>query len=364
MVRVAFIVNGSRESAMGQRAREMAARLSSQFEVRIAYRSKNKVASIFSFFAFLRGARPRVSYVFDMAYAGVLGAALYRLLFRNCLIIETGDAIYELAQSTGSRGRLGLWLTRWLENFSLRWADRIVVRGSLHARWLAEKGIDAEVIQDGVDTSIFAPRDVSEIRRQHKLDTLLTIGVVGSSVWSDKLQMCYGWELVEVLRLLKDKPVAGIMIGDGSGITHLKERCQAYGIEDRIRFWGYVPFDQLPEKLNLIDVCLSTQTDNLVGQVRTTGKLPLYLASGRYVLASEVGEASLVLDREMLVKYEGVKDDRYPERLAERINALLDHPEELHRCSNNVGVARKYFDYSILSERLAHVIKSTLKSHR
>lgn len=361
MIRVAFIVNGGFESAMGQRAREMAARLSSQFEIHIAYRSQNKIASTLNFFRFLRRVRPSVSYVFDMAYAGVLGAALYRFLFRNCLIIETGDAIYELARSTGGRSWLGLWLTRWLENFSLRRADRIVVRGSLHARALAEKGIDAEVIQDGVDTVMFAPRDVSEIRRERKLDGLLTIGLVGSSVWSDKLQMCYGWELVEVLRLLKDKPVVGIMIGDGSGIPHLKERCREYGIKERVRFWGYVPFAELPEKLNLIDVCLSTQTNNLVGQVRTTGKLPLYLAAGRYVLASNVGEASLVLGQEMLVEYEGVKDNHYPERLAERINAILEHPEKL-RCSlNNVAVAQKYFDYSMLSERLAQVIKNALK---
>jgi hypothetical protein len=50
-----------------------------------------------------------------------------------------------------------------------------------------------------------------------------------------------------------------------------------------------------------MDICLSTQTNDVVGWVRTTGKLPLYLAAGRYVLASRVGEAARVLPEEMLV---------------------------------------------------------------
>src|ERR1044071_10044625 len=61
----------------------------------------------------------------------------------------------------------------------------------------------------------------------------------------------------------------GVVIGDGSGITHLKARCREYAIEDKILFLGYVPFAQLPEYLMLMDVCLSTQSNDLVGQVRT-----------------------------------------------------------------------------------------------
>src|SRR6185295_17446502 len=100
-------------------------------------------------------------------------------------------------------------------------------------------------------------------------------------------------------------------------------------IENRITFLDYVPYDQLPRYLNLIDVCLSTQTNDVVGRVRTTGKLPLYMAAGRYVLASRVGEASLVLNEDMLVEYEGVKDTAYPQRLADRVSALLDNPQRL-----------------------------------
>jgi glycosyltransferase involved in cell wall biosynthesis len=161
---------------------------------------------------------------------------------------------------------------------------------------------------------------------------------------------------------MKDRPVKGIMIGGGSGIAHLKQRCRQYDIENKVLFPGYVPYEQLPQYLSMIDVCLSTQTNDIVGQVRTTGKLPLYLAAGRFVLASKVGEAAIVLDEKMLVEYEGVKDRNYPEKLRDRIEAIIANPELLNLAAHNVDVARKHFDYAVLTERLAVIIDSVCKT--
>jgi glycosyltransferase involved in cell wall biosynthesis len=358
---VAFIVNGGRDSAMGFRARDLAARIS-KYDIHIAYRSESKFVSILSFFKFLARLRPAAIYVFDVGYSGILSAGFYRLVFGNCLIVETGDAITELVRSSGSRGRLGLWLTRLLESTAFWIADRMVVRGSFHREWLALQGIAADVIQDGVDVEQFAPRDTGELRREYGLEGVLTVGLLGSSIWSEKLQMCYGWELVETIRVLSGCPVKGIMIGNGSGIPHLKARCREYGIEDRIIFFDFIPYEQLPRWLSLIDVCLSTQTNDLVGQVRTTGKLPLYLAAGRYILASSVGEAARVLEAEMLVPYDGVKDELYPKKLADRIRTILDDPETLNRGQANIGLARKHFDYSLLAERAEGVIDAAIQA--
>ncbi|HEX4948622.1 MAG TPA: hypothetical protein VFZ34_18245 [Blastocatellia bacterium] len=356
METVAFIVNGSPSGAMGQRAKAFADLLANRYDIRIAYRTAQKLASIYQLFAFLRETKPTVSYVFDMSFSGVLAAGFYKLLFRNRLIIDTGDAIYELAREAGERGKLGLGLTWLLEWFSLKIADHIVVRGTFHKQLLTERAVAVDVIQDGVDTKQFAPEDVSALRRQLGLEDVLTIGLIGSSVWSEKQQLCYGWDLVETIRLLKDKPVMGLMIGDGSGIAHLKARCRKYGIEDRLQFRGFVPYEDLPKLMGVLDVCLSTQTNNIVGKVRTTGKLPLYLAMGKFVLASNVGEASLVLPPEMLVPYEGIKDEIYPCRLAERILTLLASPDMLARADEIRAIGKQHFEYSSLAEKLAVVI--------
>jgi len=354
---VAFLVNGGYESPMGYRARSFAAHLADSYDIGITYRSSNKFAAILRFVKFLFSNRPTVTYVFDMAFSGVLAAVLHKILTRTQLIIDTGDSISALARSMG-RGRIGIWLTECLEKMSFMFADCIVVRGTFHRELLRNNRIRAELIRDGVDAAQFAPRDATELRREKELEGVLTIGVVGSSVWNNKFQMGYGWDLIEVVRLLKDKPVKGIIIGDGSGILRLKALCREYAIEDKVLFPGFVPYAHLPLYLSMIDVCLSTQTNDVVGQVRTTGKLPLYLASGRYILASKVGEAALVLDDEMLVPYNGVKDESYPLKLAERINQLLERRGSFRPLENNIALAREQFDYSVLSTSVAAVIDS------
>jgi glycosyltransferase involved in cell wall biosynthesis len=364
MTSIAFIISGDEESAMGYRARALAESLSNRCQVHFAYRTGNKIAALLRFSSFLFRTRPQVTYVFDMSYSGVLAAWCHRLCFRNRLIIETGDAIYELMRSTGNRGPLGLRLTRWLEDFSLRVADRIVVRGRRHQQYLAEQGVSSDVIQDGVNTAQFRELNVDQLRQHLGLGETLTVGLVGSSIWSEKLGMCYGWELVELLRLMPDEPVTGIIIGDGSGIPHLEARCREYGIEDRVLFLGRVPYNQLAPYLNLIDVCLSTQTNDLVGQVRTSGKLPLYLATGRYVLASDVGEASLILPPEMLVPYDGVQDWSYPQKLAERVRAILADRSKLADGAGNVALAQEHFEYTTLGKRLEEIIDSETSGKR
>lgn len=363
MTTIAFIVNGDSRSAMAERANAFAARLRDRYEIRTAYRTPRKVLSLLGFLVFLVKARPNLVYVFDMSYSGVLAASLYKLAVRTCVIIDTGDAIYELARAMG-RSRIGLWLTRLLEKISLSIADRIVVRGTLHQQLLFERGLQAELIHDGVDTTMFKPLPVERLRKQYALERVLTIGVLGSVIWSETRQMCYGWEMVEVIRLLKDTPVKGILIGDGSGLPRLQALCQQYGIEDRVIFFGRIPYADLPSYLNLLDVCLSTQTNDVVGKVRTTGKLPLYLATGRYLLASKVGEATLVLREEMLVDYNGVKDSQYPQRLADRIAALLAAPNQLKRGLDNIATAKSQFDYATLAEKMADLFDRTIQANR
>jgi glycosyltransferase involved in cell wall biosynthesis len=362
--RVAFVVNGEPASAMGHRARAFAERLGGGHELRLLYRRGGKAVATARLFLGLLRFRPEVCYVLDVAASGVAAAGLYKHLTGARLVIDTGDAIAELARAL-DRGPLGVGLTRCLERYALAVADRVVVRGTYHRDWLARSGVEAEVIPDGVETDLFAaapggpptpplPHPWGEGRE----GGVLTVGLLGSSVWSATRGTCYGWDLVELIRLLRDRPVAGVMIGGGSGIPVLQERCRRYGIEDRVRFLGPVPYERLPGHLSLMDVCLSTQTNDLAGRVRTTGKLPLYLASGRYVLASKVGEAALVLPEEMLVDYQGTVDERYPGRLAERVLPLLRDPARLARGREQVAVARTRFDYAVLAEKVRGAIDS------
>jgi glycosyltransferase involved in cell wall biosynthesis len=359
-MRLVFLVNGGVGSAMDVRAREFAKRLPGDMEIWIFNRSESKTASIRAFAEALRQKQPDLCYVFDMAYSGVIAAGMHRARTGCPVIVDTGDAITDLARLSGSRGRVGIWLTAQLERMSYRISSHIVVRSHPHQDVLAERGIASTVIPDGVDTKQFRPRLDPELRRELGLEGWTTIGLLGSVIWNERWKMCYGWDLVETLKLLRGYRIKGVIIGDGSGITRLQSMAAEYGVEDRLVLLGRRPYEELPRLLSAFDICLSTQTDDAAGRVRTTGKLPLYLAAGRYVLASRIGEAARILPQEMLVPYEGTKDLAYPQRLSQRIAALMDSPPGSFTPSESLAaLAYENFDYHVLTERLRQTILAT-----
>ena len=357
-MKVAFLVNGDPRGPIAERARAFESHLRDRFEILIAYRTGTRLHSIRAFIAFLRRERPPIVYVLDMSYAGVVAGMVAKAMLGAKLVIDTGDAVYALARSAGLRGPVGLAMTWLLERTALRVADHVVVRGTYHRSLLASQGVEATVIQDGIDTDAFANGDPGDLRKRLGLTGMLGVGFLGSLVWSDRLQIGYGWDLVEAMRLLRGEPVKGILIGAGTARPILEARAREYALGDQMLFLDPVPYEDVPRHLAAVDVWLSTQTNDVPGNVRTTGKLPLYLAAGRYILASDVGEASLVLPQDMRVEYRGVVDREYPARLAERIRQLLAHPERLAEGAANVEIARRMFDYGVLSERVGAVIDS------
>ncbi len=337
---------------MDVRARSFAERLSVDFRIEIINRTANKITATFRFLGVLLRVRPALCYVFDMAFSGVLAAGCFQMFSRCPMIIDTGDAIYELSRNSG-RGPVALWLTWLLEKFAFSLAHRIVVRSHPHQELLQGSKITADVIPDGVDTEQFKPSDEAALRGKHNLNQFTVVGLLGSLTWNPRSEMCYGSELIEVIDQLRHHPVKGLIIGDGTGLSILKEECAARGLQDRIVFLGRLPYDELPRHINLMDVCLSTQTNDVAGNVRTTGKLPLYLACGRFVLSSEVGEAAKVLPPEMLVPYVGSKDSTYASRLAARIECLLQDPRGVDTGMRSISIAKTHFEYNLLAARMA-----------
>src|SRR5262249_45218172 len=173
-------------------------------------------------------------------------------------------------------------------------------------------------------------------------------------IWNGSLAATYGYDLVEVLAALHDLPVRGVLVGDGSGLQRLRAHASARGVSDRLTFAGHVAYQELRPWLHSFDIALSTQTNDLAGQVRTTGKLPLYLACGCFVLASRVGEAARVLPREMLVDYQGSRDVHYPARAAAHLRGLIRNRTSFRALGLATGerLASRY-DYDRLSLEFA-----------
>jgi hypothetical protein len=296
--------------------------------------------------------RARTIYLVDIGMSTTVAAMLGRLIGKR-VVLDTGDAAFALARSVGTRTFLGLALVGLGEQLALHSAHQIVVRGRAHAQLVPRP---ATHIPDLPPVGA-RPIDAKRLRARLGLERAFVVGLVGSLNFSPRLGTSYGWDLIEALPATGSEVVA-VIIGDGSGLEPLRGRARELGVLDRCLFAGEVSFDQVGEYVSMMDAAISTQTNNVVGWVRTTGKLPLYLAYGCPVLASAVGEAANLLGAlGWTLPYEGVVDREYPPRLAAAIERWRGDPDgAMDRRTAAVRLAAQAFDLQSMRVRLGEVI--------
>lgn len=359
-MRISVLVNGPAEKTNGVRVRELFHDLVAEHETTFLYRDDlRKWASARAFYAAMRRSPPDIVYVEGLGYAGLSAALTAKARYGTRVMLSTGDAAYALALSSMTFFKaqaVGL-----MELVALRCTDTIVVWGSYHQELLLRRGFrNVFWIPGGVDTSRFRPMDVADLRSRMGVADRLTIGVVGSINFSRKHQFCYGWEIVEAVRLLKGQPVVGLIVGVGDGLPFLHKKVAEYGVEDQVIFTGWIDHDELPKYINLIDVCVSTQSADLVGQVRITAKVPEYLACGRYIIASDVGGArAFVKDSGLLLEYKGVRDHAYVESMVAHVRRIIEDRAILRSGLKGIETAKKFFDYSVLRPKLREAVQHT-----
>jgi glycosyltransferase involved in cell wall biosynthesis len=301
----------------------------------------------------LVGPGAEVLYLVDVGRSTVPFAVLGRLLGKRVLL-DTGDAGYALARSLGERGFLSLFVVGAGERIALRSAHEIVVRGRLHAELLPRPATHIpDLAPPGAE-----PVSGAAVRRRLGLEGAFVVGLVGSLIFSPRRGVSYGWDLLEAL-VLTDPSVHALVVGDGSGLARLRERAAVLGVADRCRFVGRVPVAEVGAHIGAMNAAISTQSNDVVGRVRTTGKLPLYLACGCPVIATDVGEAAVLLGPHGWTQgYAGVVDRSYPRRLAAAIEAWrLDPAGESARRELALGIAARHFDPEEMRARLRSVIE-------
>lgn len=359
--KIAMLVHGGPESIEAIRARGLA-RNQPEESVFYFWRETNRRESTArNWQRELNRIKPDVIYVINTALPGSWLAPLLRLQRGLPFILDTGDVIYEMARSAGMVPAWKMPLLKLAEIFAQRRASCIVVRGSRHRDWLLRNGYShVHVIHDGyLPHPQIEANAVRELKQSLGIGDAFVVGVMGSLAYSPKLDICYGWDLIQALAQLRDLPVKGMIIGAGNGHTWLEAKAKEYGVQDQLVFCGRIPYAEVPRYLRVMDVALSTQTNNLAGQVRTTGKLPEYMAAERFILASRVGEAELLLPEIMLVDYQGEVDREYPQRLAARIRYLFNNRGAMTARHSLKEIAERECSYPVLSRQFDEVIAAS-----
>ncbi|MBL8472263.1 MAG: glycosyltransferase, exosortase A system-associated [Rhodocyclaceae bacterium] len=193
---------------------------------------------------------------------------------------------------TTSEGSLRYRLSRALETWALRRADRITtICEGLRGDILARGGIGADkitVIPNAVDVDNFqfgVPADAA-LRTQLGLDGATVLGFAGSF---------YGYEGLDLLiaalaELAPAQPhLKLLLVGGGPQEANLKQQAADLGLAERVIFVGRVPHSEVQRYYSQIDVlCYPRKSMRLTDLVTPLKPLEA-MAQGKLLVASDVG---------------------------------------------------------------------------
>ncbi|MBU0667152.1 MAG: glycosyltransferase family 4 protein [Nanoarchaeota archaeon] len=174
-------------------------------------------------------------------------------------------------------------------------ADTVSV-ASNHLRKLALKaGVSKENIFDshvGADLEKFHPKNKGdEIRLKYKIKCPFII----------YLGQLHGGQYAELflkaakLVLKEYKNTKFMIVGGGHYLPTLKQKNHELGLDKEVIFVGYTKYDDVPKYLAAADICVAAFEDNNITKCKSPLKIVEYLAAGKAIVASDVGEVKRML---------------------------------------------------------------------
>jgi glycosyltransferase involved in cell wall biosynthesis len=142
------------------------------------------------------------------------------------------------------------------------------------------------------------------------------------------LGQLHGGQYVELFirtaaQLLKDdqKDFTFMIVGDGYMAKELKKTSSQLGLGNDLIFAGAIPHELVPQYIAAADVCVACFEDNEVTLCKSPLKIVEYLASGKAIVASNIGEVSKMLGGAGVLTFPGDVHS-----LAEGILGVLQDP--------------------------------------
>lgn len=223
---------------------------------------------------------------------------------RRIPVVYEVRALWEDAavdHGTTAEGSLRYRLSRALETFALRRADRITticegLRGEIIARGIPSERIT--VIPNAVDTrefSLGAQVDPT-LRKRLGLEGRTVLGFVGSFYAYEGLDL-----LIEAAAMLLPRraDLSVLLVGGGPQEHVLKSLAVRYGLADRVVFAGRVPHGEIQGYYDLVDILAYPRRQMRLTDIVTPLKPLEAMAQGRMFVASDVGgHRELVRDNE------------------------------------------------------------------
>jgi glycosyltransferase involved in cell wall biosynthesis len=182
----------------------------------------------------------------------------------------------------------GEFIGRFMLNRNMNIASKVSFVNT-HIKDLYSASTDkAIVIPNGVDIDQFYPRSSESLRDKLGLSGDFVIGFVGTMrEWVD-----FDPVFASVSDLIKQySNIKIVIVGEEGGLDKTRNEAKKYGILERTIFIGTVPYNQVPEYISCMDLCLIPFARHKGMDAGSEGFCPLklaeYLACEKPVISSQ-----------------------------------------------------------------------------
>ncbi len=247
--------------------------------------------------------RPDLVHVFKpVGYAGLTGLYLRSFLPRLPLALDSDD--WEGRGGWADVNPYPSLVRRffaWQEGWLARRADSVTVASRTLETRMWGLGVCPKrvcYLPNGPHP-VFRERRKVPLEEQRELRQTLGVGDAPLALYIGHIS--YGSEVnlvVEALPIvLKTVPdIRVVIIGSGDGVPALHELAHRKGVLGYFVFAGWVDLQQTPVYLAAADLALYPYRDTLVNRAKSPSKITGYMAMGKPIVASAVGEIVEYLD--------------------------------------------------------------------
>lgn len=255
---------------------------------------------------------------------------------------------------------IGSWIYfGQMEKYLVRLVDTISVASNGLQDLCGERSFPEErsfFVPVGGDLAAFSPEvDGSEIREKHKLDgkVVLYQGQISGAN--------YVHLYLQAVKLVLEKrsDVSFLVVGGGDKLDDARKLAGELGVDGRVIFTDLVPHAMVPKYIAAADVAVASFADNKQARCKSPLKVVEYMAAGKAIVASRMGEVPRMIGEAGLLV-----DPESPEEMAGAIEQLLDDGTLRSKLGREARLrAEGIYNWSNSAKTLVEAYSQALRYH-
>jgi glycosyltransferase involved in cell wall biosynthesis len=236
-------------------------------------------------------------------------------------------------------------LTYWIEKNAVKRADLVISVGSLLAELRKHQGAkEVHVLSNGYDKRFL------DITPDIRSKTIVYAGALAN--WSGVDKLIEGFRIASTV--IPDLQL--IIAGDGTEIDTLKNLVKSYGLSEKIKFLGKIPYEDIGHILAKASVGAVIFAPSELTKYAVMCKMMDYLGVGLPILAIDFGETGTFVRNErvgLCVKYDSLS-------IGENLIRLFKNQRLLIEFHKNAKMAAKGKDWDTILKKEEQLIINLL----